>query len=43
MRLLLAEDDGMIGESIQRGLRQDGFAVDWVRDGRAADGRACPG
>jgi len=37
MRLLLAEDDGMIGESIQRGLRQDGFAVDWVRDGRAAD------
>jgi two-component system, OmpR family, response regulator len=37
MRLLLAEDDAMIGESVQRGLRQDGFAVDWVRDGRAAE------
>ena len=37
MRLLLAEDDVMIGESVRRGLRQDGFAVDWVRDGRAAE------
>jgi two-component system, OmpR family, response regulator len=37
MRLLLAEDDAMIGESVQRGLRQEGFAVDWVRDGRAAN------
>ena len=37
MRLLLAEDDAMIGESVQRGLRQDGFVVDWVRDGRAAE------
>ena len=36
-RLLLAEDDRMIGESVQRGLKQDGFAVDWVADGRAAD------
>jgi len=37
MRLLLAEDDRMIGASIQRGLKQDGFAVDWVPDGRAAE------
>jgi two-component system response regulator QseB len=37
MRLLLAEDDAMIGESVRRGLRQDGFAVDWVQDGRAAE------
>jgi two-component system response regulator QseB len=37
MRLLLAEDDAMIGESVRRGLAQDGFAVDWVRDGRAAE------
>jgi two-component system response regulator QseB len=37
MRLLLAEDDAMIGESVSRGLRQDGFAVDWVRDGREAE------
>ena len=37
MRLLLAEDDRMIGASIQRGLKQDGLAVDWVQDGRAAE------
>ncbi|MEO8676973.1 MAG: response regulator [Casimicrobiaceae bacterium] len=37
MRLLLAEDDAMIGESVRRGLRQDGFTVDWVRDGREAE------
>lgn len=36
MRLLLAEDDPMIGASLLQGLRQAGFAVDWVRDGRAA-------
>jgi two-component system response regulator QseB len=38
MRLLLVEDDSMIGASVQKGLRQDGFSVDWVRDGRAAEG-----
>ena len=37
MRLLLVEDDTMIGESVRKGLRQDGFAVDWVQDGRAAE------
>jgi two-component system response regulator QseB len=37
MRLLLVEDDPMIGDSAQKGLRQDGFAVDWVRDGQAAE------
>ena len=37
MRLLLAEDDPMIGAAVERGLRQDGFVVDWVRDGAAAD------
>lgn len=37
MRLLLAEDDRMIGASIQKGLRQDGFTLDWVQDGRAAE------
>jgi two-component system response regulator QseB len=36
MRILLAEDDPMIGAGIRQGLRQDGFAVDWVRDGNAA-------
>jgi two-component system response regulator QseB len=37
MRILLAEDDAMIGAAVQRGLRQDGFVVDWVQDGRAAE------
>ena len=27
----------MIGASVQRGLRQDGHVVDWVRDGIAAE------
>jgi len=37
MRVLLAEDDPMIGASVRQGLSQDGFTVDWVEDGRAAD------
>jgi len=37
MRILLVEDDRMIGESIRTALRQDGGAVDWVRDGRSAE------
>ena len=38
MRLLLVEDDRMIGESLQRALRLEGYAVDWVRDAAAAEG-----
>ena len=37
MRLLLVEDDAMIGASVQRGLKQDGYTVDWVRDGVSAE------
>jgi two-component system response regulator QseB len=37
MRLLLVEDDSMIGESVRKALRQDGFTVDWVQDGHAAE------
>ena len=37
MRLLLAEDDAMIGEAVRAGLRRQGFAVDWVADGAAAE------
>ena len=37
MRLLLVEDDPMIGASVQSGLRLEGYTVDWVRDGAAAD------
>jgi signal transduction histidine kinase len=37
MRLLLAEDDPMIGRAMGLGLRDAGLAVDWVTDGRAAE------
>jgi two-component system, OmpR family, response regulator QseB len=37
MRILLVEDDTMIGESVRLGLRQDGFVVDWAQDGKAAE------
>lgn len=36
MRILLAEDDVMLGDGLRAGLRQMGFLVDWVRDGVAA-------
>lgn len=36
MRLLLVEDDPVLGNGIEVGLRQAGFAVDWARDGHAA-------
>jgi len=37
MRLLLVEDDRMIGDSLRKALRDDGYAVDWVYDARAAN------
>lgn len=37
MRLLLVEDDPMIGAAVQNGLRQQGHSVDWVKDGRSAE------
>ena len=37
MRILLVEDDTMIGKSVQTGLKQENYAVDWVRDGVAAE------
>lgn len=37
MRLLLVEDDPMIGEAVLELLRGERYAVDWVRDGDMAD------
>src|SRR6185369_4543807 len=37
MRLLLVEDDTMIGRAMRQGLADAGFAVDWVTDGNAAE------
>lgn len=36
MRLLLVEDDSLLGDGIRVGLQQSGFVVDWVKDGLAA-------
>ena len=37
MRILLVEDDALLGDGLRAGLRQLGFNVDWVRDGQAAE------
>jgi two-component system OmpR family response regulator len=37
MRLLFAEDDRMIGESVHDALRGEGYAVDWAQDGPSAE------
>ena len=37
MRILLAEDDPLLGDGLKAGLAQRGFVVDWVRDGDAAE------
>lgn len=37
MRILLAEDDPILGDGLRTGLRQLGFQIDWVRDGVAAE------
>jgi DNA-binding response OmpR family regulator len=36
MKILLVEDDRMIGWGLRRGLLDEGFAVDWLDDGDAA-------
>ena len=38
MRVLLVEDDPILGDGLAAGLRQSGLAVDWVRDGESAIG-----
>jgi two-component system, OmpR family, response regulator QseB len=37
MRVLIVEDDPMIGQALATGLAQSGHAADWVRDGEAAE------
>lgn len=37
MRVLVVEDDALLGDAIQAGLKQAGYAVDWMKDGIAAD------
>ncbi len=37
MRVLLVEDDALLGEGLYTGLKQDGYAVDWIQDGDSAE------
>ena len=36
MRVLLVEDDELIGSGVEEGLRDAGLTVDWAHDGREA-------
>lgn len=38
MRLLLVEDDDLLGDAICTGLTQEGYTVDWMKDGISAEG-----
>ncbi|OIP15886.1 MAG: DNA-binding response regulator [Betaproteobacteria bacterium CG2_30_59_46] len=37
MRILLVEDDPLLGDGVQKSLSHLGFTVDWLRDGRQAE------
>lgn len=37
MRVLVVEDDALLGDAIQAGLKQSGYAVDWMKDGISAE------
>jgi two-component system response regulator QseB len=37
MKLLLVEDDALLGDGLCAGLTQDGYSVDWLRDGASAE------
>lgn len=37
MKILLVEDDAMIGRAVKQGLTAEGFTVDWVQDGISAE------
>jgi DNA-binding response OmpR family regulator len=43
LRILLVEDDPLLGDGVRAGLIQEGYAVDWVRDGLAAQTALAPG
>lgn len=43
MRLLIVEDDPLLGDGLCAGLREAGFVVDWVRDGRSAEAALAAG
>ncbi|MAZ77723.1 MAG: DNA-binding response regulator [Legionellaceae bacterium] len=36
MRVLLVEDDELLGDGVTNGLKQYGYTVDWLKDGESA-------
>jgi DNA-binding response OmpR family regulator len=36
MRILLVEDDELIGDAVKTGLEQEKYTIDWVKDGNSA-------
>jgi two-component system OmpR family response regulator/two-component system response regulator QseB len=43
MRVLLVEDDEMIGQSLKQALSANGWSVDWVKDGQLAQSALADG
>src|ERR1700674_5002056 len=37
MRILLVEDDELLGDGIKNGLTHQGYTVDWLKDGHVAE------
>ena len=37
MRVLLVEDDELLGDGVAAGLKQYGYTIDWLKDGLAAE------
>ena len=37
MRVLLVEDDELLGDGLKTGLKQAGYTTDWVMDGQSAE------
>lgn len=37
MRIILVEDDELLGDGVKTGLSQYGYTIDWVKDGKAAE------
>ena len=37
MRILLVEDDELLGNGVYTGLCQEGYTVDWLKDGATAE------
>lgn len=37
MRVLLVEDDELLGSALKSGLKQEGYTIDWLKDGQSGE------